>query len=481
MPPLRGAVDLREFAPDLDPGIGGEPILVQLRHEELHLLVVHPHLQLRYVALEGFQSGVLDLDRRLLPVRLGLGGRDVLLAHRLGVGVQHRRQEHVHRDEVEAHHVSKEEHNRRVEVMHEQALKIVLTNHPVEEGEHRCREGGEFGHGPSEDDVEEEGEADEGQAHDDGEIRVADLTLVQSVAERRDPLILAHILHDLDRDEKAVQSRDGQASAVHLRQLFELHEDVPVVLEASAGVRFFQHAELLDVVVGHRVLPWSSDAEVIVLAEALEGEGQDVDDRHRGQAQRHQVAYIPKVGKEGVDELHDVVIHLLDLRPHVDQVVDHIVEDQQGIYRENHDEGRWSLVEVAAATGDVEREALCPGGLDELARAKEAEAHNVVGEAVQIPVVGHPVEHHGGRVSREPPSLAGVAQGRPSLVERFAEAKGETPEEAAGAELVARPRKVEADRTCHVRDIHLLRHQHKPEVQRVALVSVQGQRAADIV
>mmetsp|Transcript_67567 Transcript_67567/g.177189 ORF Transcript_67567/g.177189 Transcript_67567/m.177189 type:complete len:466 (-) Transcript_67567:3631-5028(-) len=106
------AVDLDDDVPHLDPAHGARALL-DLEppdvEDGLGLPLLDPQLD---VSGEGIPAGVLHHADGLVRVHGLLLLVDENLRHRLRVGVQHRRQEHVDGNEVEAHHEDDEEDRR---------------------------------------------------------------------------------------------------------------------------------------------------------------------------------------------------------------------------------------------------------------------------------------------------------------------------------------------------------------------------------
>mmetsp|Transcript_89116 Transcript_89116/g.224183 ORF Transcript_89116/g.224183 Transcript_89116/m.224183 type:complete len:299 (-) Transcript_89116:198-1094(-) len=123
---------------------------------QLHAVLLGPPVRRHLYDLEHIVFLVvcqLDVGQELLFVCVldhahGAGSLDSLLGHldvkstdRLREGVQHRRQEHVHEDEVEGNHEEDKTYQRENEIDFEKSVQVVLANHPIENGQQSLQRG----------------------------------------------------------------------------------------------------------------------------------------------------------------------------------------------------------------------------------------------------------------------------------------------------------------------------------------------------
>mmetsp|Transcript_895 Transcript_895/g.3587 ORF Transcript_895/g.3587 Transcript_895/m.3587 type:complete len:324 (+) Transcript_895:961-1932(+) len=306
-------------------------------------------------------------------------------------------------------------------------------------------------------DVEEEAEANHTHQHREGEGRVARHALAECDAEGLDSSDLSEVLHDLDRDEKAVQGRHEQDSPEHLHEAFELHENVPIVLQWALWVHCLCHAVLLDIRIRHLVLGIGVDPEFVLVPELVHDEQEHAHDAVCGDSQRDEVGPMPRISEPRLQEEADAPVHELFVVSsilHVQDVSDHEVGNEQEVYPKEHHASDPVGFQETTSLADVERDGLGERGLPHLPGAQQAEAHHVLGKHVDVAVVGDPIKDHRCGVLREPSVLAQIAKFLQAILWSVAEAEDEAAVHVVRAQVRASSGEVVCDTVRDVGRVH---------------------------
>mmetsp|Transcript_43879 Transcript_43879/g.129929 ORF Transcript_43879/g.129929 Transcript_43879/m.129929 type:complete len:726 (+) Transcript_43879:1213-3390(+) len=355
--------------------------------------------------------------------------------HRLGVGVQHRCQEHVDGDEVEAHHEDDEEDRRDVGVDLGQRIQVVVPDHPVEEHEPGGDKGVALPHLVPEDDVEEQGEAVEEQVYDEHEVQVTRLALLQRVAEDVDARQAPHELDDLDGDKEAVRRRYQQEGRVDLRRQLELPEDVHVILHGPSGVPIARDVELLDRLVRDLVSGREGRVKSVGVPEGHRHVRDEVEDGDHRQDQGQRVGDSPDVRQELLgEELLRVPVPPDALPDAVEGVADE-KHDEDDVAPVEHHEGRAEIHVWPTSFGDVQGNRLCLQRLLQRACGQQVEGHLAGREHVQVSIVGDPLEDHRRGLRGEPLVVPEHAEDLLALGLRHAEAEDIAAQQLGGAQV----------------------------------------------
>mmetsp|Transcript_35827 Transcript_35827/g.98719 ORF Transcript_35827/g.98719 Transcript_35827/m.98719 type:complete len:232 (-) Transcript_35827:3025-3720(-) len=207
---------------------------------------------------------------------------------------------------------------------------------------------------------------------------------------------MTYVLHNLDRNEEAVQCCNLQKLTVDAHTGFELVEYEPILLKVpSLVIRQSGDAELDHISVGDDELAVVRNAKPVRVSERQHRERDVRDNGKHRQSQRDSVRDVPNLAvklEQKVIERFSLILASGVLRPQIREQPEYEVEHEAQVDREKHD--THSARGSVAACPYIHGEDLALRGDFKAARRQQAEHDLVVDEHVKVPIVMDEIEDH---------------------------------------------------------------------------------------